>query len=126
MEENYKTVQTPCYVLNEQELIDSISGFQQALSSRFVNSVVGYSVKTNSLPYAMSVALRCGAYAEVVSYNEYNLALHLGFPKEQIIYNGPLKSKATFLDAINSGAIVNLECWREIEWLSELDRKSVV
>lgn len=125
MEDYYKILQTPCFVLNEQELADSISGFQQALNNKFSNAIVGYSVKTNSLPYAMSVALRCGAYAEVVSYNEYYLALHLGFPKNQIIYNGPLKSKETFLDAIQNGAIVNVECWREIGWLSELPNNQV-
>ena len=62
-----------------------------------------------------------GCYAEVVSYTEYELALLEGFDKTHIIYNGPLKSKETFLDAIKNGAIVNIETKRELDWLAYLD-----
>lgn len=113
-------LQTPAFILKEDELRGDISGFQKALSSRFSESIVGYSVKTNSLPYSLSIAREEGCYAEVVSYHEYALAIKCGFDKSHIIYNGPLKSKETFLDAITNGAIVNLETWREIEWLREL------
>jgi diaminopimelate decarboxylase len=61
-----------------------------------------------------------GCYAEVVSYDEYNVALLCGFEKNQIIYNGPMKSKETFLDAVEHGAIVNIETHRELDWLKEL------
>jgi diaminopimelate decarboxylase len=61
-----------------------------------------------------------GCYAEVVSADEYELALQCGFDKKRIIYNGPMKSRESFLDAIINGAIVNLETHRELEWLKEL------
>ena len=47
---------TPCFILNKTELIKSISGFQTAFSNCFSESLVGYSVKTNSLPYCMNIA----------------------------------------------------------------------
>lgn len=115
-------ISTPCFILYEGEMKDSITGFKHALSSHFEKSVVGYSVKTNSLPYCLKIAKEQGCYAEVVSYHEYQLALKCGFEKEHIIYNGPLKSKETFLDAIGNGAIVNIECNREIDWLDELPK----
>lgn len=115
-------ISTPCFILDEGEMRDSITGFKNALSSHFEKSVVGYSVKTNSLPYCLKIAKEQGCYAEVVSYHEYQLALKCGFEKQHIIYNGPMKSKETFLDAIENRAIVNIECNREIEWLEELPK----
>ncbi len=62
-----------------------------------------------------------GGYAEVVSHDEYELAVLCGFRPAQIIYNGPMKSKETFLDAVRNGAIVNIETKRELHWLEELE-----
>ena len=118
--EQIKKLQTPCFILDREELYRSISGFREALLSRFQRAIVGYSVKTNSLPYGMQQAKIEGCYAEVVSFDEYHLALRCGFSKDRIIYNGPLKSKETFLDAIENGAIVNIETKRELSWLKEL------
>ncbi len=118
----YKQLETPCFVLDEEELRRSVIGFQIALRSHFNDIVVGYSVKTNSVPYCVHKALELGAYAEVVSHDEYELVLLCGFPKDKIIYNGPMKSKVTFIDAVEHGAIVNIETKRELGWLKELDK----
>lgn len=101
----------------------SIRGFQNALAVHFPDSIVGYSVKTNSVPYCLSLANQAGCYAEVVSYDEFELALRCGFNQKNIVYNGPLKSKETFLSAIESGAIVNIETHRELDWLNELPKE---
>lgn len=111
---------TPCYILNIEELERSVRGFQTALDKNFTNAIVGYSVKTNSTPYCMKLAGEFGAFAEVVSHDEYELARLCGFNQNKIIYNGPMKSKETFIDAVMNGAIVNIEAKREIDWLSEL------
>ena len=114
-------LETPCFILDVDELTKSVNGFSQALRAHFAQSVVGYSVKTNSTPYCMVKAMEAGAYAEVVSYDEYELALLCGFPKNRIVYNGPMKSEATFLDAVKHGAIVNIETKRELHWLNRLE-----
>lgn len=113
-------LQTPCFIFDPMELERSVRGFQNALDSHFTSSIVGYSVKTNSVPKCMALAGKMGAYAEVVSHDEYELALLCGFEKNHIVYNGPMKSKETFLDAIENGAIVNIETKRELDWLNEL------
>ena len=118
---SYKSLETPCFILDVAELNRSVKGFQKALDSNFKRAIVGYSVKTNSTPYCMGKAGEFGAYAEVVSHDEYELALLCGFPIERIIYNGPMKSKKTFIEAIEGGAIVNIETKRELEWLNDLD-----
>lgn len=113
-------LQSPCFIFDPMELERSVMGFQKALEKNFKDSIVGYSVKTNSVPKCMSLAGGMGAYAEVVSHDEYELALLCGFEKNHIVYNGPMKSKDTFLDAIENGAIVNIETKRELDWLKEL------
>ena len=116
----YKNLQTPCFIFNEMEFERGVSGFREALESRFANGKIGYSVKTNSLPYALQFARRLGCMAEVVSHDEYCLARLCGYNPDEIIYNGPMKSKETFLEAVIGGAIVNLEAKRELDWLDEL------
>ena len=116
-----KDLQTPCFILDKEELEKSVKGVQIALKSNFKRSIVGYSVKTNSVPACMKLAGEMGAYAEVVSHDEWELARLCGFDRQHIVYNGPMKSKETFLDAVEHGAIVNIETKRELEWLKELD-----
>ena len=116
-----KNLQTPCFILDKEELEKSVKGYHDALKSNFKRSIVGYSVKTNSVPACMKLAGEMGAYAEVVSHDEWELARLCGFDRQHIVYNGPMKSKETFLDAVEHGAIVNIETKRELEWLKELD-----
>lgn len=111
---------TPCYIFEELEFARGINGFRNALKTRFKRVSIGYSVKTNSLPYAMRLAHEFGCMAEVVSSDEYQLARLCGYGPAEIIYNGPMKSKETFMDAVTQGAVVNIEAKREIDWLKDL------
>lgn len=118
-------LQTPCFIFDEAEFKRGIDGFRDALKACFDCVDIGYSVKTNSLPYTIRQAHKHKCKAEVVSHDEYELARLCGFSPDNIIYNGPMKSKETFLEAVCGGAIVNIETKRELEWLKELpaDRK---
>ena len=120
--ETINELNTPCFILDPKELERSVCGFQEALNTNFRNAIVGYSVKTNSVPFSLKCAGKLGTYAEVVSFDEYELALACGFSKGNIIYNGPLKSKETFLEAIQHNAIVNIETKRELLWLNDLPK----
>lgn len=64
---------TPCFILDEQDVTHNIHEFKTALNSYFTKNIIGYSVKTNSLPYVLKIAKDNGCYAEVVSYHEYQL-----------------------------------------------------
>lgn len=117
---NKKNVITPCFIFDEVEFRRGIDNFQLAINRKFHHYAIGYSVKTNSLPYALKLAHRYGCKAEVVSHDEYSLARLCGYEPREIIYNGPMKSNETFLEAISGGAIVNIETKRELRWLAEL------
>lgn len=121
----YSCLSTPCFILDEGEFERGVKGFRDALLVYFHQVGIGYSVKTNSLPYALKLAHRLGCKAEVVSHDEYTLARLCGYEPAQIVYNGPMKSRDTFIEAVSGGAIVNLETKRELEWLSALPEGKV-
>ena len=58
-----------------------------------------------------------GAYAEVVSEPEYRLAIKMGYDKEKVIINGPVKGFNALEECLNNGAIVNLDSFHEINWI---------
>lgn len=116
---------TPYYLLHKELLDEGIEKLNQARKQYWPNSIVGYSFKTNSLPWVVSYMKKQGYYAEVVSEDEYHLAEYLGY--DQIIYNGPVKGQESFLRACRAGQIVNLDAEREIRWLEEaaVDGKTI-
>lgn len=113
-------LQTPCFIFDEQELKANFNDFNSALYSAWgPNACVAYSVKTNPFPWILRCAKSCGCMAEVVSDEEYSLALDEGFNPEEIIFNGPIKGKEWFIWALKNGSIVNIDSEREIRWLEE-------
>ena len=117
-------LETPYFLIDEQELQSNLNQLEEALQKHWGNSLIGYSFKTNGLPWLLNYFKRRGIYAEVVSDDEYELAKKLGYKKEKIIYNGVAKSKETFFEAVKNGCIVNVDSQRELDWLRELDRSS--
>ena len=117
---NKYDLKTPCYILDENEFIHNITCFHKELASKFENHIIGYSFKTNSLPRLLQLAKEQGCMAEVVSEDEYCLARKIGFSIDKIIYNGPIKTKSSFFEAVYGGAIVNVDSHRELEWCREL------
>lgn len=118
-----RELQTPCYIIHNDILEESIQLLKDALERDWKNSCVGYSFKTNSLPWVVEKMKQVGFYAEVVSENEYDLACKHNF--EHIIYNGPVKGKRSFFHALEKGAIINLDAKRELDWLEESGKKDV-
>lgn len=113
-------MQTPYFVIHEDELVKGITDLKSALKKYWNNYIIGYSYKTNSLPWVIDFLKKNGCYAEVVSEDEYLLAKKIGVNNSMIIYNGPIKTKDTFINALRDGCFVNIDSYREIEWLKEL------
>ena len=117
---------TPYYVIDQKSLDDNFEKLERALKKHWSNFIIGYSYNTNALPWIIRHFDLLGCYAEVVSEEEYRLAKLVGVKKGNLIYNGPIKTKETFLEAIRDGCIVNIDSEREIDWLDELPRKNRV
>ncbi|RNB55816.1 diaminopimelate decarboxylase [Brevibacillus gelatini] len=106
--------QSSFFLLDPDRLRDNYERFFRAFSSRYEKVSVGYSYKTNYLPYVCQCLHRMGARAEVVSRLEYDLALKLGVEPTAIIFNGPLKTAEDIRLALELGSLVNLDSLSEI------------
>ena len=115
-----ETIQTPYFVIEEPILQRYYDMLKEALSANWNNYQIGYSFKTNSLPWLVSYLKKRGALAEVVSDDEYSLARYMGFRDDEIIYNGPYKGESSFRSVLLAGGIVNLDSMQEVRWLSDL------
>jgi diaminopimelate decarboxylase len=111
---------TPYFVINEPILQHYYDMLTDSLQASWGNYLVGYSFKTNSLPWLVSFVKKNGAYAEVVSEDEYSLAKYLGFTDAEIVYNGPYKGEESFRNVLLAGGYVNLDSKRELSWLTSL------
>lgn len=115
-----ESIQTPYFVIDEPILQRYYNMLADSLSANWNNYLVGYSFKTNSLPWLVSYMKQQGALAEVVSEDEYSLARYMGYADNEIIYNGPYKGEQSFRAVLLAGGFVNLDSMQEIQWLADL------
>lgn len=116
-------IHTPCFVLDEVEFKQNLKDFRGVLDEYFLHSGIGYSFKTNSLPFIIRMAKELGCYAETVSDTEYQLAKVAGYEPERIIFNGPIKGREQFEEAFVEGSMIHVDSMREVEWLEELSQR---
>ncbi len=114
---------TPSFVIDAPLLDEFVGRFQRALDAHWPRSILSYSFKTNSLPWLISFMRRRGAWAEVVSDMEYELALALGYAPDCIVYNGPIKGRERLRSALEEGSLINLDAKREVTWVAEFARE---
>ena len=113
-------INTPCFQIDEAALQAETKALKQALSDHWGPACsIGWSVKTNSLPWLLSFFHKEGLRAEVVSGTEYALVRRIGFADREIIHNGPAKDRDIFFDILKAGGIVNVDSHQELDWLAE-------
>ncbi|WP_075878200.1 type III PLP-dependent enzyme domain-containing protein [Merdibacter massiliensis] len=110
-------VKTPYYLIYEEELNNNISCFKRALNKYWPNSLIAYSIKTNSLPWILKYLKAQNIAVEAVSDEEYQLAKLCGFTDNQIIFNGPIKTEAGLKNAFENHSFVNIDSENELEYL---------
>jgi diaminopimelate decarboxylase len=106
---------TPLFVLDTVRFTNNINEMRSAFCSRYSNTIISYSFKTNYTPYLCGLARKLGVYAEVVSSLEYELALKVGYTPDKIIYNGPVKERTSLERALYGGSIVNIHSKYEVD-----------
>lgn len=107
------------YILDVNKLRENYQKIETAFKSRYENFIIGYSYKTNYLPYMCRELCKLGAYAEVVSRLEYDLALKLGQDPKKIIFNGPLKNKEDIFLAMNNESMMNVDSLDELQYVKD-------
>ena len=118
-------LQTPYFLIQTKIVDELIENLRESLKKYWINGICGYSFKTNNLPWIIKYMKDKGLWAEVVSSDEYNLAKKMGYNIANIIFNGPVKGKEEFIEAVENGAIVNIDSVRELNWLKECDKSKL-
>lgn len=113
---------TPFYIMNPDKYRHNINCFVDAFKRKYEKVIAGYSFKTNYVPALCNIAKDEGCYAEVVSEMEYALAQKIGFKKT--IFNGPIKRPSILKQALEDGAIINLDCEYEVDFVCQYKQEN--
>ena len=72
-----KQIETPYFLIDKDILNCYFQMLKSSLENNWNNYIIGYSFKTNSLPWLVNYMKKNNAFAEVVSDDEYNLAKYI-------------------------------------------------
>jgi diaminopimelate decarboxylase len=111
---------TPFFLLDPGILTDRAVAMRDLLSRRWGPSSVAYSFKTNYQVARLELTRQLGIRAEVVSGREYAMARQLGYPGEEIVFNGPNKTDAELQRALIDGALLHVHGVAELERLTRV------
>ena len=114
---------SPVYVISEPCIRKTYRTAYKAFSTRYPRVQFAWSYKTNYMNAVCKIFHSEGAWAEVVSGFEYSKAIENGISGDQIIFNGPEKSKEDLERAITDGAMIHLDSLDEFYFLGELAQK---
>lgn len=107
------------FIFDEESYLQNLRDLNEAFTEEYANIALGYSFKTNYMPRICQLARQSGVLAEVVSELEYDLALQVGYSSEQIIFNGPIKTKEVLFRAFDGGSTVHFDSEAEIDILEQ-------
>ena len=111
---------SPLFVVSEARLRREFRAFREAFRSLYRATEVAYSYKTNYLSAIRAVLHEEGAWAEVVSGLEYDMAERLGIPAERTVFNGPHKTEDDLRRAVKAGVLVNVDNFDELAALEQV------
>lgn len=114
---------TPLYVFDEEEVVNSVNTFRDALSSLPDYEIIYAGKALLTLGIARFMA-NLGLSLDVVSGGELYMALTAGFPPEKIYFHGNNKTAAELDTALEVGiGRIVVDNLYELEFLSDLARK---
>lgn len=111
---------TPFFFLNQDILLTDICSLKGAIQTHWANTMIAYSVKTNSFPPLLQILRHQKVGVEVVSIDEYNLVRKCGFLSDEIVCNGPIKSESWIKEILSEQIILNIDSKKELYSITEL------
>jgi diaminopimelate decarboxylase len=117
---------SPLFVVSESRLRREFQDLRAAFRAVYPATQIAYSYKTNYLTGIRAILHQEGAWAEVVSGLEYEMAEQLGVPGRRIVFNGPHKPEPDLRRAVKDGAWINVDSLDELALLEEIGRSEGV
>ena len=115
---------TPLHVVHADRLAETARDFQEKSRAAYAGRVsVHYAMKCNSVPGIVRMIHDAGLNVEVTTDYELRLARHVGFRPDQIIVNGPGKTRAFLGRCLDQGVrLIVADALEELTLLDELAR----
>jgi diaminopimelate decarboxylase len=117
---------SPLFVVSEERLRTEFRDFAEAFRSRYRDTTIAYSYKTNYLTAVRAILHEEGAAAEVVSGLEYEMAERLGITGDRTVFNGPGKTRDDLRRAVKDGAWINADNLDELDTIEDVARSEGV
>lgn len=111
---------SPLFLVSAETLENNIRTFKRMFREKYPNTEVAYAYKANYLSQILDVIHKEGAWAEVASRFEYDIARRLRVSGSSIVFNGPGKTKEDLHTAVSQGALINVDNEDEIRLLGEI------
>lgn len=100
---------SPMFVFSERRLRRRYREVKRAFAVRYPKVQFAWSYKTNYLRAVCACLHQEGAWAEVVSEFEYEMACRMGISGPHIVFNGPYKSRDSLMRAVRDESRINLD-----------------
>lgn len=120
VEDVIETYGSPVFVVSEKTIRETYRDAYKSFSTFYPKVKFAWSYKTNYLDAVCQVFHDEGAWAEVVSMFEYEKALNNGVAPEQILFNGPDKSKSDLKIAVTNSSYIHIDNFDELHNLIEI------
>lgn len=111
------------YLLDCEMIKNNYNELLEAFQSRYENTKIAYSYKTNYTPKICKMIDELGGAAEVVSEMELWLAIELGVIPNEIYYNGPYKKYQYLEESLLKGVHINLDADYELDMVRDIANK---
>lgn len=118
-----KKYPTPVYIYSENEILRNIGEISDAFKNH-PNTKIFYASKACSVMGILRVIKEAGIGIETNSYYEVKKALEIGFPGEDIVFNGVVKKAEELEYAIAHDLyLINVDSLFELDMIDEISRR---
>ncbi len=114
---------TPLYVTDENRIRKNFRRFYKAFENEWHDVDIWYAYKANSNKAVCKILQDESCGAEVGSLCELKIALDVGTPGKQIIFNGNNKSETELELSIKNDVLLNVDNLQELESINQLSDK---
>lgn len=118
-----ETYGSPLFVASAETIRENLRTFRSGFTAKYPKVEVAYSYKVNYLPNILDIIHSEGAWAEVASGFEYEIAKKSGVPGSKIVFNGPYKSARECETAVRDGALTIADHTEELRMLEKIASK---
>ena len=124
LEKLYGLAEGPFYMLDLDQLKRNYQSFLSSMRRVHPSIEIGYSYKTNYTKEIIRTLSDMGAYSEIVSKLEFDIAMSSKVNINRIIFNGPIKDISTLEKVLLGGGLVHLDSKQELKLIEEIAQQA--